>query len=1180
MFLKRLDLYGFKSFANKLTLEFFPGITAIVGPNGSGKSNIADAIKWVLGEQSVKSLRGLKLEDVIFAGSKKLKPLGFAEVSLTIDNSDNCLPLDYNEITITRRVFRSGESEFYINKTSCRLKDIIQLFLGTGVGSEGYSIIGQGKIDEILSARPEDRRALFEEVAGIVKYKNRKREAEKKILETEQNIVRIDDILQEISSQMEPLKQQAEKAKRYNLLNRQLEELEVSLLADKIQKYKDKLQILDEERTIFEQELRKIQKLHDEFEQDLSKKTLELNEIEDKIYILQNDFHDKTLQIDKLETIISQGIDKINELKESNQKACLDMDEIGKRIESLKQSFNRETLRYEHLLTKINKKEILLKKKNEQLDEINQKLENEESILDKTKTEIIELLNNTAQKRNDLTGLQMTLQALKKRKEQLFNELNRLTKFKEKTIEELDNNNLSNIMKNIHSLQEELSIYNDKKDKLNNILNKYEKVKNETLSKKNKAGSRLVLLEEMEKGYEGFNKNIKEVLKVIENNDSFKKGFCGVIAQLIKVEQKYETAIEVALGSALQYLVTEEETTAKKIIDFIKRNNIGRATFLPLTTVKPRYLSGIKGKGFIGIASNLVSFDKKYNNVIKNLLGRVIVVQDLDSGIEIAKKYDFNYKIVTLEGDVINPGGSLTGGARSKNAFILGRAREINKLREIIEKLELRIFKLDNKVFELKKEMTETEKLIEQKNSEIHKKELELSKIQKSSEHLLIRKKEIEDQEKNIKIELKQIENEESEIQTQINLLNKQIQKINFENQKVENKIKDYQDMFKVEKQKKEELLKEIMEIKIDLASKSQAEYRIKENIKRIEVQLEELNSKRIALKTEIREKENKLEQLEKMIKDNENKKNNLILLKEELFHKLDKSKKNRESLRKQIHDIREKIKESNQNLSKFQERLHKIEVRQTRYQMEIQSLETMLWESYRLSFHDAVQRKGKIESYNLVEKKIAELKQEIYDMGFVNSGAINEYQRIQERYEFLTTQRDDLKNAKEALYKVIKEIVKTMQEQFVKSFSVLNKSFNLVFEELFGGGKAEIVLEDPEKPLETGIGIIAQPPGKKLQSLSLLSGGEKALTAIALLFAILRVKPTPFCVLDEIDASLDDANVSRFASFLKNYSKDTQFIVITHRKATMEVAETLYGITMEDTATSKMISVKLEEAS
>ncbi|NLI58423.1 MAG: chromosome segregation protein SMC [Clostridium sp.] len=1187
MHLKRLEVQGFKSFAEKIVLEFNSGITAVVGPNGSGKSNISDAIRWVLGEQSAKTLRGGKMEDVIFAGTEHRKPLGFAEVSLCFDNLDKALPIDYSEVIVTRRVYRSGESEYKINKTNCRLKDITELFLDTGIGKDGYSIIGQGRVDEILSTKSEERRHIFEEASGIMKYKLKKQEAEKKLEMTRQNLLRINDIITELESQLEPLKEQSDKAKRYLSLRENLKELEVTVYVENISKLKSKMKEIENDYSSVKNHIDTESKKLEEITMLNQKNAHILKDIDEKLESSKKKYYSLEGNLEKCNSEIKLNEEKKNNLKANINRLDDEIDEINKKIKELD---NEEELRKE--------KVCYLKERyleyTEKLDEYNKKLQavldnlsEDEKYIEKLKENIMNRLDIQADKKTQANNVKNHIEIIQKRQGSIENELKQLSL--EKDMENIKLKDLKESISNtdniIFNLKEKIDDFKNKKLNVNAELEKHKQNQNNLRSEIHVKVSRHKMLSNMESNLEGYSRSVKMVLKACKESSEFGQGIHGALAQLINVEKKYETAIEMSLGGALQNIVTSTEEDAKRAIEFLKKNQIGRATFLPISSVKGRYfdesiLNELKNqKGFIGIASDLVNVDSLYKGIILSFLGRVVVVDNLDSGIKIARRFKYTFKIVTLDGDIISSTGSMSGGSKNtKESGILSRNREITELGEDVKKLKAEEIILENKIVELSKMLSALIEDISIKEENLRNKEH--LKIRDESHVMQIEEsiKRIDSKEDMLRQEIIQLKKQEEDTKIEFNKYIEELKDIEEDIKNTKEIVTEYEIKHKENQQSKDLIHEDITQYKISINS-------IKENIQGVEEALERISKEKDNLNKSIEikvlDRENSHKEIQSIDEENQGLMNLIKGYKEEKVGKtleIDRIIEEKKVLEEESSDIIEKITKINKDIISLKEEYGRLEVRKTKIESEIEAIQNKMWDEYELTYTNALEFKKDVGNIAKAQKRINELRNEIKDLGYVNVAAIEEYIKTKERYEFMSVQRDDMENAKDKLQKVINEMVSIMKRQFMEQFKLINESFNTVFRELFDGGHAELILVDKENVLESGIEIEVQPPGKKLQNLMLLSGGEKAFTAIALLFAILRLNPTPFCVLDEIEAALDDANVYKFAQYLKKYSSYTQFAVITHRKGTMEIADTLYGVTMEERGVSKIVSLKMGE--
>ena len=1185
MFLKCIEMQGFKSFADKIILHFDKGITSVVGPNGSGKSNISDAVRWVLGEQSAKSLRGSKMEDVIFAGTQHRKPVGFAYVSLTLDNSDKTLPLDYSEVTISRRVYRSGESEYFINKTTCRMKDVHELFMNTGIGKEGYSIIGQGRIDEILSTRSEDRRAIFEEAAGIMKYKVRKKEALRKLENTKQNLLRVDDIIIELESQLEPLKDQAEKARKYLELSGELKELEVSLYIDSIEKNQAKI---NEMENLFSKIRQDIQNENDRIEnkkKDNREKTERLEKLKNDLEVIRNELFDIDRETGRFENRIQIDEEKIKNLESGNISADQDIEGTKIRIESIDKDIEKRNKRLENLQREHENFSMLLTQAEQKLNEIIARLDKKEREIELMKQEVMDKLDDLSESRTKLNSLKNERKALKERQQKVNAEIRKIMLERDQETLRLEEavNDLrkakESLSKQKENLGEKEDCYQQGKKEIEQLREEQNKVMQDLQSTK----SRLRVLTDMENSLEGYQHSVRAILKACHENGDFGGGVCGALAQLINVRERYETAIEVSLGAALQNIVVRDELTAKASIEFLKANNIGRATFLPVSSVKPRVLdhntvNQLKHeKGFLGLASDVVQCQKTYRDIILNLLGRTVVVNDMDEAITISRKYGYSFRIVTLDGEILNPGGSITGGSRpSKTSSLLSRSRLIRELEKRAETLRKRSEQLEDECVEKASGLRQMEENINQLRKDYQDQELIVLKQEQfvssvkenignmtaKQDMLQVEYNELEQGIKALREDTEEEQKRLSSIEESIELLRKTIEENQLKNKEeqasrdaIHMDINDY-------KVSVNSIIESINQTKETIERMTEEKSILAESIqKRLEVQVK--NNERIeALKSEIAGIKQKIQGY-KEIKTGKNLK--FEALQDEVA-----------VLEEDVSQMVDALSSHNETIRALQEEYGKLEVRQAKLQTELEAIQNRLWDEYELTYQTAEEYKKEIQGIKKTQERINELKTAIRELGPVNVSAIEDYSKTMERFRFLTTQKEDLVKSEEKLNRVIREMTSIMRKQFIEEFHKINYNFNVVFRELFEGGRAEVVLVNPEDVLESEIEIIAQPPGKKLQNMLLLSGGERALTAIALLFAILKMRPVPFCILDEIEAALDDSNVYKFAEYIRRFTDTTQFIVITHRKGTMEYSDALYGVTMQEYGISSVVSLKL----
>lgn len=1183
MYLKRLEMYGFKSFADKTILEFMPGITAVIGPNGSGKSNISDCIRWVLGEQSIKSLRGTASEDIIFAGTQARKSLGYAEASLVFDNSDSKLQIEYNEVVITRRIYRSGETGYFINKVPCRLKDILELFMDTGIGKDGYSIIGQGKIDEILSNKSEDRRHIFEEAAGIVKYRARKVEAEKKLEQTKLNLLRINDIIAEIELNIDNLKTQSEKAKKFLKLRDELKNIEVGLFLYNISDYKKQITSMLE--GIDSIEIQKVKE--DETFNDLQSQKEQLKESIDKlleeIEKTQNLGFEGNQKREELNGEIKVYTERISSNNENFERFTKEVEELENRNIELENEKNSKEERKaglyankEKFAKELEEKEKELEKYAKTLTEKEIEIESKKKVvqdnIDK-KYEIISEINTEKANYDNNSKLE---KSTNQEIISIVSELDMARTQKEDLSKEF-----YSVEKNKINLQKDLEEIKKQKDNSSEKIERYDNEINTLQTEYRILEARHKFLIETEKEKEGYSKSVKSLLEAIENNKISLKGVHGTLASLISTPKEYNIAIEMALGPALQNIVTDSEEEAKSLVEYLRNNNLGRASFLPITSVKSQKMSGISShgiNGIIGIASDLIKTDNKYKDIVSNLLGRTVVVDSIDTAVKLAKKNSYKFKIVTLNGDIVNPSGIISGGSvPNKSVSILGRGKEI-------EELEQKLHEINKKIENVKKEKEKYESEIKDVLEKFDKKQKETQELEivYATEKQKIDNLELEILKLDAKLakfrkDLDNIHEEKKINEEKQEKLNLKIAEIDKENEGLNVIIEEYTNINKDTSTYIDNLNLDITNLKISVSSFDESEASINEIVDRINLEFQK----------NIDSIENKKRLKENIEKNNIELENKIEIAKQSILElekqiegsseKIEKLKNNKIIKNEKLSKVEEKIDEQNEKIDILKNQISKLDLKKSKIELELNQVINKMWEEYELTPNTADDYEI-IDNPKTVQKEVTSLREEIRELGSINIDSIKEYNDTKERYDFICAQRLDLENSSNKLRKVIEEVLETMKKRFSEQFKIINKNFGEVFKELFGGGKAELILADENNILECGIDIAVQPPGKKLQNMMLLSGGERAFTAIALLFAILKLNPAPFCVLDEIEAALDDVNVFRFAEYLKNFSKDSQFLVITHRKGTMEAADTVYGVTMEEKGISKLLSMKLNE--
>ncbi|MGP3607805.1 chromosome segregation protein SMC [Anoxybacteroides rupiense] len=1181
MFLKRLDIVGFKSFADRVSIEFVPGVTAVVGPNGSGKSNITDAIRWVLGEQSAKSLRGAKMEDIIFAGSDSRRPLNIAEVTLTLDNEDGFLPLDYQEVSVTRRVYRSGESEFLINQQPCRLKDIIDLFMDSGLGKEAFSIIGQGRIEEILSSKPEERRTIFEEAAGVLKYKIRKKKAEHKLNETQENLHRVNDILHELESQLEPLKIQASIAQDYLEKRNELETFEVALIAHEIEELHRQWNHLRDQLTDHQQKEMALSAA-------LQKEEATVEQLRDQMTALDE-------SIDGLQQVllvVSEELEKLEGrkevLKERKKNAAQYQKQLEETISSLSEKSGKlcSTLEKEReQLTRIREElhalQTELKEKQRAFASYDISVEEQ---MERLKSDYIELVHEQASLKNERTHLQALLEKLEKKQSVLTKEnekhLTERNRIKEQYIA-LE----SKYQQTERKLKEQETQLQQKSAQLAELKQEIEQKESmlyQAYQYLQQTKSRKEMLEEMQHDYAGFFQGVKEILKAREQLS----GIHGAVVELIHVSSKYETAIEIALGGAMQHIVVADEEAARAAIHYLKKHSYGRATFLPMNVLQPKQLPSeqlaiVKNHpAFVGVANELVSYDSIYQTVLAHLLGNVIVTTNLKGANELARLLHYRYRLVTLEGDVVSPGGAMTGGGVAKKTnSLLSRNRELETITDKFRDMEAKTEQLELFVQSKKKEAAQREAEMVELRKQIEERRFALQEIKSAW-------REVEWQEKNTSERLALYDEEKAHDEQEMRQLREKITTVEQKLYQMEAKLAEIDEQMQHltlqkqdEQSSKEALQAAITEQKVAVAEKQQLLKHIQEKIAQLTLEQEETEKHLqvakedlLTLTDEMNSNVSGEEQLDQLRQQK-------VQDKQETLELIASRREQRLQYQEMLENSERELKEKKRQYKQLTEIIKDEEVKLNRLDVELENLLSRLREEYMLTFEAAKEKYPLQMEAEAARKKVKLIKRAIDELGTVNLGAIDEYDRVSERYQFLTEQKSDLQHAKETLHQVIDEMDQEMKKRFLTTFQQIRSHFGDVFQQLFGGGRADLQLTDSNDLLNTGVEIVAQPPGKKLQNLSLLSGGERALTAIALLFSILKVRPVPFCVLDEVEAALDEANVHRYALYLKRFSSQTQFIVITHRKGTMEEADVLYGVTMQESGVSRLVSVRLEDS-
>lgn len=1186
MRLKKLELQGFKSFADKTEIIVLDGVTTIVGPNGSGKSNISDAVRWVLGEQSVKNLRGQKMEDVIFAGTQARKKVGFAEVSLYLDNSDESLPVEFKEVVVTRRVYRSGESNYLLNGAECRLKDIQELFMDTGVGKDGYSIISQGKIDEILSTKSEERRHIFEEASGIVKYKTRKDEAVKKLANTDSTLARVNDVIAEIENNLEPLEKKCEVAKKYLELKDKLKVLDVRIFIQSLNQNAEALCKIDDVIETFTNDISKEEAISAELEKSKMNLKERLAEVTLKIEETQSKFYETESENQKLSSKIEISRASIENANENIERLNVEIKDDFEKINLLKEDIEKRLKKKESLEENKKKFENELSLKQEELGNVM-------STLDERAEQITAIKDEIDLKREEAYELKMNSSSIEATIEANNSQIEEKEKILDKNITANDSvtttkeeltSNLNSKNTSLNEILEKENKYNEDKkildEKYNEMLSNERKLNQEVMTLKSKYN----YLTNLENENEGYYKSVKESLLYVKKNNM--QNVYGTVASLISTEEKYEYAVEIALGGYMQNVVVNDEQTAKKIISYLKENSLGRVTFLPINTIK-KVDNSIKDKarkldGYIGMASEIVKYDSKFKDVILLSLGSTIVVDTVDNAILMSKKLKNMARIVTLTGELFSATGSITGGKNShSSAGLLGRKEKIENLKEIISNKEKEYSSLNNGVRELNIQIEEAKKgnnkIVEEKSSyqiEIATLKEKLLNIEREEKKVLLAKE-------NAKLAIDSLKEQNETLRENIEENNKKVEelekKIN-ENQEI---VDEYSRFNKEKSEMVSNLHEDIANLKVSISSFDESSGSIDEmkdklsqDIQNFEEGIERKKSSITNFEISKKDAEEEIKALTESIKEKQN-------FKLDFANILNTLKDTKKEVEQKQETLEVKVLDGLRKIDKLKDERAKVQARKLKFDIEIENLKNKMWDDYEITISVA---KEMIESLPVddsdektIVKNAEKIRKEIKDLGEVSVGAIEEYKSTKERYDFISNQKADLEETKKKLENLINNMTSIMKQQFEKQFKLINENFNETFKELFGGGKAELKLEDESNVLSSGIEIEVQPPGKKLQSMMLLSGGERALTATALLFAILKLKAPPFCILDEIEAALDDVNVHRFAEYIKKYSKNTQFIVITHRKGTMEVASSTYGVTMQEYGISKVVSMKMK---
>ncbi|MCM1105219.1 MAG: chromosome segregation protein SMC [Clostridium sp.] len=1179
MYLKSIEVQGFKSFANKIVFRFHNGITGIVGPNGSGKSNVADAVRWVLGEQRIKQLRGASMQDVIFSGTETRKPLGFAYVAITLDNADHQLAIDYDEVTVARRLYRSGESEYLINGAPCRLKDVSELFYDTGIGKEGYSIIGQGQIDQILSGKPEDRRELFDEAAGIVKFKRRKLTAQKKLADEQQNLVRVNDILSEQEKQLEPLEKQSEKAKVYLRKREELKNYDVNVFLLENQRVREQLSEVGEKYEIASSDLEQTSERHSRIKSEYEQIEQTIEELNAAIEEERTALTDTSVLRGKLEG-------EINVLKEQIHSAEGNKTHFQTRLDSLNEDVRLKNVEKESVLT--DKKEIderlaetvsARDRAREELLAVQNRIEELNNGIEADKNTIIQALNERATIKTQLGRLDSMLEQVQIRKAELNSRLLRARSDEEEqdnAIKELEAE-FERVTKEITKLNEDKKRMESRAEEIKGELAGTDAKLQEAQTQYHQEKSKLDAIMNLTERYEGYGNSIKRVMERKEKE----KGIIGVVADIIKVDKKYETAIETALGGNIQNIVTDDEETAKRMIAFLKENRFGRATFLPLTSItKPQEFKNpeaLKEKGVVGMADELVSTDPRYRNVAKSMLGRIMVVDNVDHAVKIARKFEYGIRMVTIEGELLVPGGAISGGAFKNSSNLLGRRREMDELEKKVADLSRQVEQCLGKIDSIKQERNGLRADLENIKSRIQEMFIEQNTARLNVIKAQERREETEKDFGALKNEQGDIEEKLDEIAKEKETASKGLADSEELERRLTEKIGESQLVLEEIRGSESEQAASVSEWDVEVQKLMQRQEFVQQNVDRIEGELLRLESDLAQIQEGLRSNDENVAQKKESIEQIKQTIEASHTTQSETEKKLKEDTERREELSAKQKNFFSEREELSAQINALDKEVYRLNAQKERLEESIETQINYMWDEYEITLSDAAGlRDEAMTDLSAMKKEITRLKEEIRKLGDVNVNAIEDYKNLSERYDFLKTQHDDLVEAEKTLENIIEELDSAMRAQFKEKFADICHEFDKVFKELFGGGKGELELQEDEDILEAGIRIIAQPPGKKLQNMMQMSGGEKALTAIALLFAIQNLKPSPFCLLDEIEAALDENNVGRFAKYLHKLTKHTQFIVITHRRGTMEKVDRLYGITMQEKGISALVSVNL----
>ena len=1186
MRLKKLEIFGFKSFADKIEIQFDEGITAIVGPNGSGKSNIGDAVRWVLGEQNARVLRGARMEDIIFNGTSKRKALSFCEVNLTIDNAAGGLPVAFSEVTITRRIFRSGESEYYINKQSCRLKDVVDLFRDTGVGKDGYSIVGQGQIAEIINSRPEDRRGAFHESAGIMKFRVRKEEAERRLENTRNNLQRINDIATEIGNQLEPMRQQSETAREYLELSAELKDLDVNQFLLQYDRAKGRLETMRQQGELAESKTAAMAMDIQTAEETLRVNTGELDRLEDDGNRIREEITAHIAEEQRREGERNLAAERIANLRREARRLSAEAEKAEERSGQLLAEAARLQEEIGRQDQSAGEGRARLAELETSLSEMGLQLRQDEEQAEERKSAMMARLNRIGDIKSALARLSAMEEGIRNRLAQLDNSSQALDREEALVLDAA-----GEIDQNVARLEREAAAKKEQSDAAARMARDLASQKKETDDAATKVRERMLatatrinMLQAMKRDYGGYAEAVKRLLIDCRADSRLGARVEGVVGEMLEVPSMLVRAVEMALGPAMQNIVTPTEEDAKALVNHLRQNNYGRATFLPVSAIRGRTLSAgeqsvLRIKGCVGVASELVKYDPRYRDIVQNLLGRIVIADDMDSAIAMARACGHSLRFATLQGDIINPGGSITGGSvSSRFTSVLGRSAELEELQTARARCEEEIKELTKKSEQIAARGAEAAAELERFSKEAHDLDLLLTrererrdKAAQAKERLVSSREAISGERQQLEDNLSEITGERAGIESAQGGEEQSNADARAEIIRIQQQINDQREQYN-------DLQEQANALKISLATGERHRQSLESDLRRLRREAEQLGAQAAAARSTEAEHESEAGREEAALEASAAGHQENSSERAAAEARLQAVEQERAALRQKRAALEQGLQEQRRALDELRDQQAKLQGQTGRIEADLENMQNRIWDTYELTLATAQKLKRDDFEASGASRRITEIRERIRSMGNVNVNAIEDYVSMKARYEDYQKQMGDLQKAEFDLVAIITELAEKMEKRFREQFNLLNGYFSETFTEMFGGGMAKLVLKDESDLLNSGIEIVAQPPGKQLQLLSLLSGGEKALTAISLLFAMLKLNPSPFCVLDEIEAALDDVNVKRFANYLNGYTDRTQFVVVTHRKGTMEASNAIYGVTMEEKGISRLVSMKMAD--